>query len=103
MKLDDYYGIIESCYGFTDESSPVGEAWNAVKKEVNRLQEENKEWNDSFELFYRAGKRADVLYREAHPDYPPLNVPSLHRVWDWMIDDRERLREENEKLKAMLE
>lgn len=30
MSLDTAISIIESCAGFTDESTPVGEAWSVV-------------------------------------------------------------------------
>lgn len=37
LSLEDAFSIIENCYGFTDDSSSVGEAWNRVKIEIRHL------------------------------------------------------------------
>lgn len=79
-------------FEFMSETVPL------LISEVRRLLEENAEWSQSFDLFYKAVNKADALYREAHPDYPPLSLPSLHKVVDWLIEDRERLRDDEKRL-----
>ena len=41
MKLEDAYSVIESIYGFSDETSSAGEAWGVVQEEITRLSAEN--------------------------------------------------------------
>ena len=38
MKITDAMSIIESAAGFSDETTPAGEAWLVIVKEIERLQ-----------------------------------------------------------------
>ena len=50
MKLKDACSVIESIYGFDDETSSAGEAWGAVREEVKRLEAENERLRKEAEL-----------------------------------------------------
>lgn len=39
MEYKDAVGIIESCAGFSDIETPVGEAWDIVLRRVARLED----------------------------------------------------------------
>lgn len=39
MEYKDAVGVIESCAGFSDTETPVGEAWDIVLRRVARLEE----------------------------------------------------------------
>jgi len=40
MDLQNAMSVIESCAGFTDDSTPAGEAWSVVQSEIERLRAE---------------------------------------------------------------
>lgn len=37
MSLQDAIRVIDSCSGFTDQSTPAGEAWNVIQSELAAL------------------------------------------------------------------
>ncbi len=40
MDLETAYDIIESCHGFDDETSAVGEAWMFVKEQISQMKKD---------------------------------------------------------------
>ena len=46
MDLQNAMSVIESCAGFTDDSTPAGEAWSVVQAEIERLRAEQSPITD---------------------------------------------------------
>ena len=65
MKIETAYSIIENVYGFDDESTPVGEAFAAVKAENARLRTALEQLADDKGAAYWTAKEAQDIARQA--------------------------------------
>ena len=61
MELEDAYNVIESIYGFSDETSSAGEAWCVVRKAIDQLRDENERLEQSR---FEANSKAELHRNE---------------------------------------
>lgn len=98
--------IKEGIYGHLGREPRHG---YCVIAEVGELVKERDELECIFDLNEGAYLRAVELFRKAHPDYPELRYPDKAKLFAWIASDRDRcieerdtLRDENDKLRGLL-
>jgi len=89
MDLQNAMSVIESCAGFTDDSTPAGEAWSVVQAEIERLLGEVRALKQKSHSDYL--ERTDIRNRLNECRRERRAMQALR---DNDIQDIERLREQ---------
>ena len=85
MKITDAISVIESAAGFHDETTPVGEAWSVVLKEIERLRKEVESLR-LLEDDLRFTEAMEGIHRKSVPTDPRLLEPheaGHNQDFDW--------------------
>lgn len=78
------------------------QALEASESKVKELEEQNKEWEQSFDLYHKACRRGELEYRKIHPDYPELSRPDTGKMVSNLCDKILEQQKEIERLNGLI-
>lgn len=59
----------------------------ACREELAKVKAENEEWEQTFDLTYKADLRGIEMFRKAHPEYAEqLKLPSTDKLIFWLLE-----------------
>jgi hypothetical protein len=58
-----------------------------LRAQLAELKEKNEEWEQTFDLTYKADVRGIEMFRKAHPEYAEqLKMPSTDKLICWLLE-----------------
>lgn len=99
--LENWNGLKRgSIEHFAKSGKVSGNLFIAIKEMMNeyadlktkKLQEENKEWERSFDLYHSALMRGEKLFREINPDFPILSSPDTGKMIESLCEEITKLK-----------
>lgn len=67
--------------------------------EIDRLRQENEQWEKSFALYWKANQRGTEMWRAANPGNN-LVLPDTGKMVEWLIGELHKSRLEIARLKS---
>ena len=72
-----------------EEARQATEQYPELSPLLNELADELEEWNQAFEMYWKANRRCTELYQAAHPG-TEHTLPDQGKMIDWLIDEAGR-------------